>query len=297
MSELFCIKRDDAEVPEYMKKLRNDKETCDVTLVGSDGEIVQAHRNVLLLNSDYIREMLRRNTSLTPALWIPDISSKDLCRILDFIYYGKILLNVEDMENFIRQSKILKVKGMVNDTYTVDLQNTENDDNHSVKTAEISLEENVKPIKEETQEDTNVRVHRQNNLDNVHLSLNSYLETDGSNVAMWLQMSRQERDEYLTQFPVDRSSSGKPPPMIYLNGKEISRENLQMELMKLQTQLRKDQYKCNRCQHTAYAASHIREHVERHIKTLVYKCRLCSKMSKNSNEHRSHFNKGRCVKK
>ena len=66
MSELFCIKRDDADVTEYMRKLRNDKGTCDVTLVGSDGGIVQAHRNVLILNSEYIREMLRRNTSPTP---------------------------------------------------------------------------------------------------------------------------------------------------------------------------------------------------------------------------------------
>ena len=57
MSELFCIKRDDTDVPEYMRKLRNDKGTWDVTLVGSDGGIVQAHKNVLLLNSDYIREV------------------------------------------------------------------------------------------------------------------------------------------------------------------------------------------------------------------------------------------------
>ena len=211
---------------------------------------------MLLVNSDYIRDMLRRNTSLTPALWISDISSEDLCRMLDFIYYGKILVNIEDMENFIRQSKMMKVKGMVNDTYTVDIQNTENDNNHSVKGDEISLEENVKSIKEESQE-----------------------------------------DEYLTQFSVNRSSSGKPPPMIYLNGKEISKDSLQMELMKLQTQLRKDQFKCKSCNHVAYAGSHIREHVERHLKNLVYKCSLCSKMSKNSNGHRSHFNKGKCFKR
>ena len=199
MSELFCIKRDDAVVQEYMKKLRKDKESCDVTLVSSDGGIVQAHRNVLLVNSDYIREMLRRNTSLTPALWIPDISSEDLCRILDFIYYGKILVNVEDMENFIRQSKFLKVKGMINDTYTVDIQSTENVNNHSIKDVKISLEENVNSIKEESQGDTS-----QKKLNNIHLSVNSY---PGVGCFQGIQ-----------RFPISsgsRSSSGKPPPIIY----------------------------------------------------------------------------------
>ena len=281
MSELFCIKRDDADVPEYMKKLRKDQGTCDVTLVGSDGGMVQAHRNVLLVNSDYIRDMLRRNTSLTPALWIPDISSEDLCRMLDFIYYGKILVNIEDMENFIRQSKLLKVKGMLNDTYTVDIQSTENDNNHSAKTTEISLQENVKSIKGETQGDTS-----QNKLNNIHLSVKSYLGEGCFQGAQRFPMSSGSR-----------SSSGKPPPIIHLNGKEISKENLQMELMKLYTQLQRDKYKCKNCYYVAFSGSHIREHVERHLKNLVYKCSLCSKMSKNSTGHRSHFNKGKCFKR
>ena len=280
MSELFCIKRDDADVQEYTKKLRNDKETCDVTLVGSDGGMVPAHRNVLIVNSMYIRDMLRRNTSLSPALWIPNLSSEDLCRMLDFIYFGKIFVNVDDMENFIRQSKLLKVKGMINDTYTVDIQSTENVNNHSVKDAKISLEENVKSIKEESQGDTS-----QKKLNNIHLSVNSY---PGVGCFQGIQ-----------RFPISsgsRSSSGKPPPIIYLRGQEISKENLQTELMKLCTQLRKDQFKCKSCHYVAHSGSHIREHVERHVGNLVYKCRICSRMSKNSTGHRAHFNKGKCTK-
>ena len=86
MSELFCIKREDPNVTEYVRRLRNDQETNDVTLVGDDEEFVLAHRNVLFINSDYIREMLRRNPSPLPLIRIPDVNSKDLCRILDFIY-------------------------------------------------------------------------------------------------------------------------------------------------------------------------------------------------------------------
>ena len=146
MSQLFCIKRDGDNVTEYVRQLRNDKETSDVTLVGNDGGFVLAHRNVLLPNSDYIKEMLRRNPSPSPLIRIPEVNSKELCRILDFIYYGKIVMNIEDMEKFIQQSKVLKVKGMSNDTYTVDIQSNENEGNQPLKDAEIitNFEENSK---------------------------------------------------------------------------------------------------------------------------------------------------------
>ena len=147
MSELFCIKRDDPNVTEYVRRLRNDQETSDVTLVANDGGIVQAHESVLIYNSEYIKDMLRRNPS--SRVWIPEVNSKDLCRILDFIYYGKIVLNIEDMEKFIQQSKVLKVKGMSTDTYTVDIQSNEKEDDQPLEDSKISLEEQVISKKKE----------------------------------------------------------------------------------------------------------------------------------------------------
>ena len=276
MSELFCIKRDDTDVPEYMRKLRNDKGTCDVTLVGSDGGIVQAHKNVLLINSDYIREMLRRNASSTQTI-------EDLCKILDFIYFGKILVNIEDMENFIRQSKMMKVKGMSNDTYTVDFESTENVDNHPDK---ISLEENVK---EATQDNKSVLV--------IDKKFDIEIVDVEQNEPVLRNNQHKGKGNYgkgiLQGNPC--SSSGKPPPLIYLKGEQISKDQLKMVLMKLQTRYRKDQFKCNSCTHISSNASHIREHVEGHIDALFFECQLCSKKSTGSNAHRAHFNKGKCV--
>ena len=259
-----------------MRKLRNDKKTCDVTLVGSDGGIVQAHRNVLLLNSDYIREMLRRNASPNPMIGIPDINSEDLCKILDFIYLGKILVNIEEMENFIRQSKMMKVKGMLNDTYTVDMQSTENVDNHPVKADEISLEENVKEATQGNKNalvidkkfdieiidvDQNEPVPRKNKPNNIQV--NRYSLGKGDQGKGTLQ-------------GVPCSSSGKPPPLIYLKGEPISRDHLKIVLMKLETRPANGTYICNGCGYAAHNVSHIREHVERHIDNLVYKCYVIS---------------------
>ena len=279
-----------------MTKLRNDKKTCDVTLVGSDGGIVQAHRNVLLLNSDYIREMLRRNASPNPMIGIPDINSEDLCKILDFIYLGKILVNIEEMENFIRQSKMMKVKGMLNDTYTVDMQSTENVDNHPVKADEISLEENVKEATQGNKNalvidkkfdieiidvDQNEPVPRKNKPNNIQV--NRYSLGKGDQGKGTLQ-------------GVPCSSSGKPPPLIYLKGEPISRDHLKIVLMKLETRHANGIYNCNKCGYAAHNTSHIREHVERHIDNLVYKCKLCSRMSNGSSAHRAHFRNGKCFK-
>ena len=294
MSQLFCIKRDDANVTEYVRQLRNDKETSDVTLVGNDGGSVQAHRNVLILNSDYIKEMLRRNPSPSPLIRIPDVNSKVLYTILDFIYYGKIVLNIEDMEKFIKHSKLLKVKGMFNDTYTVDIQSNEKEDDQSLNDSKIFLEETVSSKKKEVTlgekyfgDDTLIDIKIDGKLRDSVPYVHSL-----HNVKEDFCLVRERKI-----FPTNMlSSSGKPPPIVYLKGKETSKDQLKYYLMKLARKQRDGKFRCSVCKHVANTACHIREHIEQHIEDLFYKCRLCSRMSKGSNGHRTHFNQGKCVK-
>ena len=305
MSQLFCIKRDDANVTEYVRQLRNDKETSDVTLVGNDGGFVQAHRNVLILNSDYIKEMLRRNPSPSPLIRIPDVNSKDLCTILDFIYYGKIVLNIEDLENFIQQSKLLKVKGMSDDTYTVDIQSNENEVNQPLKDAEIIINFEENSIKKEItigdkyfSIDTDIEivnvnlrnsVLRQKKQNNVHVKENFYVGRGDQGIIGY------NRGEFPSAS--FNTSKGKPPPIIYFKGKKISKDEISMVVMKHAQQLQSGKYKCGYCEHISNNGSHIKEHVETHFTELFYKCLICSRMSKGSSGHRRHFTHGRCVKK
>ena len=296
MSELFCIKRDDANVTEYVKSLRNDKETCDVTLVGKDGGLVLAHKNVITLNSEYLKEMLRRNYSQSPLIHIPEVNSEELSRILDFIYYGKVMLNVDDMEKFISQAKILKVKGMSNDTYTVDMQHKDVANYQPLENAEISLEENVNSIKKEP-------TLGEKYFDNVMFE-DKYdyeiidVKKESNNIQIHVD-SHLGRGSFpkVQKLDANYSSYGKPPPIIYLQGKKISKDELELVLMTKASNLPHRKYKCKICDHVSKNGSHIREHIERHMTDLLYTCRLCSRKSKTSNAHRGHFNQGKCIKR
>ena len=307
MSQLFCIKRDDANVTEYVRRLRNDKETSDVTLVGNDGRFVLAHRTVLICNSDYIKEMLRRNPSPSPLIRIPEVNSKELCRILDFIYYGKIVLNSEDMEKFIQQSKVLKVKGMSNDTYTVDIQSNENEGNQPLKDAEIiiNFEENSKK-KEVTlgdkyfSIDTDIEIVdvnlrnsglRPKKLNNVHEKENFTVGSGDLGIIGYNNRGHREFQSISNNW---YTCKGKTPPIIYFKGRKISKDEINMVVMKHAQHLQSGQYKCGYCEHISNNGSHIKEHVETHFTELFYKCLICSRMSKGSSGHRRHFNQGRC---
>ena len=312
MSELFRIKRDDANLSEYMRytsQLRNDKETSDVTLVANDGGIVQAHESVLIPNSDYIKDMLSRNPS--SRVWIPEVNSEDLCKILDFIYYGKIVLNIEDMEKFIQQSKVLKVKGMSTDTYTVDIQSNEKEVDQPTKDSKIFLEEKVNSRKKEVTlgekyfgDDTDYDIEivsindnlensllKQNMLNKANKKENLYVGKEDSGI---IGYNRGDRNYH--RMLNSSSSRGKPAPIIYLRGKEISKDELNMVIMKRVKKLPSGRYKCCHCEHFSNIKAHIKEHIESHFTELLYKCSLCSGMSKISSGHRKHFTNGRCVK-
>ena len=121
MSGQFCIKRDDCETKDTksVSRFRLDEETCDVTLVGNDGKHVLGHKKVLICNSEYIKDSLRKRNVSFPLISFPFLDSKDLNRLLDFMYHGKVIVNLEEMEKFIELSKKLRIRGMTDDRYSV----------------------------------------------------------------------------------------------------------------------------------------------------------------------------------
>ena len=216
MSEKFCIKRDDYEtsITKSVSRLRHDKGTFDVTLVGNDGKQTLAHRNILSLNSDYIKELLMRNASPFPLIRIPLVNSEDLSDILDFIYHGMILLDMEDMESFINNSKKLKVKGMVNDTYSVDLQVAENEEDPQEEIMIIQEPETVLPKKEPTIGEK---------------FFNNKMFCDETEI---LSMPN-KKTWFHKEKTHSRSSIGRPPPVIFLNTREISQHYLRILATKM----------------------------------------------------------------
>ena len=88
MSEKFCLKWNDFDtnVTNSFRKLRDEDNFYDVTLVSSDYKQVSAHRLVLSACSDYFRNILTHSKHSNPLLCLEGITSNEISQVLDYIY-------------------------------------------------------------------------------------------------------------------------------------------------------------------------------------------------------------------
>ena len=156
MSNIFCIKKDEKshDCPEHLQK---DK--YDLTLVCDDKVRVETHRGMLSSNSQYFMIVLEQYKQEHPVIRVAGITSVLLRDILDFIYKGIVFVPQERLENFIHLAKKLKLKDVVSEKYSVELNSnwkdstreksprTENTLQYKIKILEILHQEKKKPVK------------------------------------------------------------------------------------------------------------------------------------------------------
>ena len=101
-------------------EIRNQEQFLDVTLAAeaADGtiEALQAHKVILSACSPILRDMLLKQSALTPhsifmpvMLYLKGISAKDLAHILEFIYKGSVKLKQDELDDFLQVAKILQI--------------------------------------------------------------------------------------------------------------------------------------------------------------------------------------------
>ena len=92
--------------------LRNDTDFSDVTLVCEEDMQLEAHRTVLIACSPFFRTILKKNKHSHPMIYIRGLNARDLVAVVDFIYYGKVNINQEDLERFLDLAEELQLKGL-----------------------------------------------------------------------------------------------------------------------------------------------------------------------------------------
>ena len=104
------------------KRLRNEDDFYDVTLVSDDQQQMSAHKLVLSSCSDYFKNILKKNNKNSHmTLCIEGISFTELNSVLDYIYNGEIQIFQEDLDRFMAIGQRLKLEGLL----------TENDTKHT----------------------------------------------------------------------------------------------------------------------------------------------------------------------
>ena len=85
---------------------------CDVTLVSDDQKPFQAHRYVLSAFSPVLNNILLNNPHSHPLIYLRGVNHKELNSILQYIYFGKTLVDHRHIRKLVEAAKDLKIKNL-----------------------------------------------------------------------------------------------------------------------------------------------------------------------------------------
>ena len=114
MSEKLCLHWNDFKenVNSAFRKLRDEKEFSDVTLVYEDGQQMQAHKVILASSSPFFEKIFQKGKHPHSLIYLRGFQSKDLASILDFLYFGEANVYQENLDSFLAIAEELKLKGL-----------------------------------------------------------------------------------------------------------------------------------------------------------------------------------------
>ena len=286
MSDKFCIKRDDWN-SDYFRNIR--KMRCDVTLLSSDNRDVSAHKDVLNCGSQYFLPILRlKHHEPHPVIKVNEATKDELNLVLDFLYNGKVLVSQEYLETFIKLGHTFKLKGMVDEKYSVDLydpESKEEDDRHTVSFGP-------------------------NGENGIKMEWNGIRIRAG---AYYTSGESQEGKKSLKElkdlcFPVksinvpqgrkimETRKDGRPDYTISYKFKPLTKYELRIISMTLYGKTIDGRAQCHVCG-KEQKQNHLEEHVQVHMDNLEFTCTGagCGRTFKGSTGHRQHLSKRQCT--
>ena len=132
------------------RNLGSTGDFSDVTLVGEDCREVKAHRVILASCSSVLRKILLERSDKRPFLTMKGMQIEDVRRLLTFMYTGEVVIERENLKNFLKTTNELKIAGLTK------LTSQENSDkNESRQGLCWSNPEHIEGLDEEKKESSN----------------------------------------------------------------------------------------------------------------------------------------------
>ena len=96
------------------RHLGASRDFADVTLACEDGQAVQAHKAILSTCSPVLGKILLQIPPHQnhPFLFMKGMKKEEIDQMLDFIYVGEVLVEKENLENFLETANELKIAGL-----------------------------------------------------------------------------------------------------------------------------------------------------------------------------------------
>ena len=149
--EKFCLKWNDfqANVTNSFRKLKDEQDFFDVTLVTEDDQFVSAHKVVLSASSEFFKNILRKADHSKPMIYLNGVDSKELSQVIDYIYEGETNIFQEDLDSFLGIAQKLKIEGLTGqEKYEQDTSVNDLDENDYEQTDQFPMEDALKEVKD-----------------------------------------------------------------------------------------------------------------------------------------------------
>ena len=152
MSEsTYSLRHDnfESQIPNSIRKLRDDESFTDVTLVSSKGDSIKAHQVILASTSRFFKKVLTENPHKTPMIHLSNVEHNTLLRIKDFIYCGQAQILTDSLEDFVEVGGMLGIEGLIESN-----EATQKDNHMLVQDLDMSVDEddNIKDMTTEAEE-------------------------------------------------------------------------------------------------------------------------------------------------
>ena len=128
MSEKLCLQWNsfNENVNSAFRRMREDKEFTDVSLVCEDGQQMEAHKVILAASSPFFEEILQKSKHPRPLIYLRGYQARDFVSILDFLYFGEANVFQEDLDSFLAIAEEIKLRGLTGQTSSDILEEQEN---------------------------------------------------------------------------------------------------------------------------------------------------------------------------
>ena len=125
------------------KELWNDDTFTDVILVTKGDQQIKAHKVILCSASSFFKCLFEENPNRLEYK-VENVSSRELCMVLEFIYMGQFSVKEDELDTFLAVGKLLAVEGLLEDTRPINITVVDNDINEEMKETKPDSVENSK---------------------------------------------------------------------------------------------------------------------------------------------------------